>query len=134
MNSEPIKPPPHQSIPADDKIEEADLLKFQLLTAYTGMRKMELDLIEKDAEILRLKQELSQLQYERAQDEVRKCQAWLVENYNIDSKDAINYADGTIKRASNHDGPSKSQIQEAEEKIKEVEERLKAQIKEEEQR
>jgi hypothetical protein len=102
------------------QIEEADLLKFQLLSAYVGMRTQELDSLQKDKELVEAKIEIAQLHLQRAQEEASKCHAWISDEYGLKEADQINYADGQIKRGtSNEESHAR---RESEEKEKEKEE------------
>lgn len=112
-------------------IEEADILKFQLLSAYVGMRTQDVESLEKDLELVEIKKSLAEEARKDAVSEVTKYHNWLSEEYNIRPTDSINYADGTIQRnnQSTHENqnqeikkvPTGQQTQEEKEEKEETE-------------
>jgi hypothetical protein len=89
-----------QSKTTTTKIDEADILKFQLLSAYVGMRTQDIESLEKDLELTEVKKKLAEIAREDAVGEVTKYHNWMSETYGIRPTDSINYADGTIQRNS----------------------------------
>lgn len=90
------------------KIGEADLVKFQLLSAYVGLRVQDLEMLQKDLEILKLKLEQAEQKKLGALHEVRVYQSWIKEEYALSDSDEVNWADGTIKRIQSNEQSNRS--------------------------
>ena len=79
-------------------IEDADLLKFQLLSAYIGLRTQDVEALEKDLELFAVKKELAEVAREKAIRELLHYQEWLKKEYCLQPNHLVNYSDGTIQR------------------------------------
>lgn len=81
------------------KIDDLDLAKFQLLSAYLGMRTLEVEGVEKELELAKCKLELAKSKQDDARQEVIRYQRWLYSQYDLTPTCRVNYADGTIERS-----------------------------------
>ena len=97
-----------------EKVDELDLVKFQLLTSYLGMAKTKLSSIDEkrehhkaELELLDYKEKEAQAEVAHVQAEVEKAYAELRTKYAIRAEDALNFATGEITR-SIHDTTGKT--------------------------
>lgn len=112
------------------QLEEVDLLKFQLLAAYLGMRSQDVKLVEQEQIIAGYRKKEVEILKDSAQTEVLKYQNVLKDKYQLGSHDLVDYATGQIQRG-NPDA-HRIKIEEDQDQTKENQEENQNQTKEKE--
>lgn len=85
------------------QVEAEDLLQFQLLSAYLGMRAIEVEKLNAELRAVKAELALAEVQQAQAKNQVLMYQKFLSSEYALSPSRSLNYASGAITQGNPHD-------------------------------